>query len=224
LTALARNNEISIQSVFFAACAKVYGGFGQGASGGEDVVLGIYMANRSHLDNLSALRAPTLNLMPLAIRDVGSRSSLDVAKQIHQDLQDIGTAINSAVALWEIEQWTGVTVDCFVNFLKLPDTEVSVESNAGIKISNANSARLGERAEVISRSEADSFRLPEPLQSLPEMSAYKHSADIEATVRDGALDMGLFCPEALLRLAAAEEVLTAMRRTLIEVASEEDAI
>ncbi|OQO07881.1 hypothetical protein B0A48_06673, partial [Cryoendolithus antarcticus] len=217
LAALAREYDISIQSLFFAACAKVYACLGQAASGGNDVVLGIYMANRSHLDNLSSLRAPTLNLVPLAVRDVRSKSLLDSAKQIRRDLQDIGTTVNSAVALWEVERWTGVTVDCFVNFLKLPDAEESISGDADIRIEGTNDGRFEQRAEMISRPGSDEFAMPAPLQGLPEMRAYKHSFDIEATVRDGALDMGIFCPHALLGLKEAQVFVEGVRESLNEL-------
>ncbi|KAK6441335.1 NRPS protein [Oleoguttula sp. CCFEE 5521] len=231
LATLARDNDISIQSSFFATCAKVYAGLGQGVSGGEDVVLGIYLANRSHLDNLSSLRAPTLNLVPLAIRSAGSRSLLELAKQIHRDLQEIGTAVNSAVALWEIEKWTAVTVDCFVNFLKLPDAEEDSSGDVDIKLEEANDGRLEQRAGLISRPGSDRFTMPAQLQGLPGMRAYKvrlhscstsdyvtdfsqHSLDIEASVRDGALHMGIFCPDALLDLEEAQAFVGGVRESL----------
>jgi hypothetical protein len=57
---------------------------------------------------------------------------LESAIRIQSDLQDIGSVENSSVGLWEIADWTGVKVETFVNFLKLPEGDD--DSTGGIKI------------------------------------------------------------------------------------------
>jgi hypothetical protein len=73
------------------------------------------------LEGLLDLAAPTLNIVPLRVRDVVRRSIIDLAGEIQSDLQRIGHAENSCVSLIEIDEWTGVRLDTFVNFLRDPD-------------------------------------------------------------------------------------------------------
>jgi hypothetical protein len=45
----------------------------------------------------------------------------------------------------------------------------------------------------------------------------QHSIDIEMTVTDGKLDVGLFCPESMVSLERAEEALTEFKALLEKV-------
>lgn len=122
LSATAKRHGISIQALFFAAYARVHASVLQHVgTSTNDIILCIYLANRSHpLEGLPTLTSPTMNLVPLCIRNVFHTSLLDSAKTVQRDLHAIGSAENSGVGLWEILDWTGVRVDCFVNFLTLP--------------------------------------------------------------------------------------------------------
>lgn len=123
LFAIAKLHGISIQTIFFAAFAQAHAGLLSkfGVQMGKDIVFGIYLANRSHpIEGLATLASPTLNLVPLRIKDVLSTSVVESAKSIQQDLHALSTLENSGVGLWEISDWTGVVIDCFVNFLSLP--------------------------------------------------------------------------------------------------------
>lgn len=123
LFASAKLHGISIQAIFFAAFAQVHASILSkvGVQISKDVVFGIYLANRSHsIEGLPTLASPTLNLVPLRIKDVLSTSVVESAKSIQQDLHALSTLENSGVGLWEISDWTGVVIDCFVNFLSLP--------------------------------------------------------------------------------------------------------
>lgn len=123
LFAIAKLHGISIQAIFFAAFARVHASHLSkvGVQIRKDIVFGIYLANRSHpIEGLTNLASPTLNLVPLRIKDVLSTSVIRSAKTIQQDLHALSTLDNSGVGLWEISDWAGIVIDCFVNFLSLP--------------------------------------------------------------------------------------------------------
>jgi hypothetical protein len=116
-----------VQAIFLAAYAKLHSSSSHSTTStpqSGDAIFGIYLANRSHnLPGLPTMVAPAVNLVPLRVRSPASRSILDIAKTIQADLQDIGRVEHSCVSLLEIKEWTGVEVDVFVNFLKLPSAE-----------------------------------------------------------------------------------------------------
>jgi len=124
LEAAARRESLTLQSLLFATYAKIYDQLARRSPSqttGDDVVIGIYLSNRSHIDNLSDLRSPTLNLLPLLVRSASTTPLIESARQIQEDLQLIGTPENSAVSLWEIAKWTNMRLDTFVNFQRVPD-------------------------------------------------------------------------------------------------------
>ncbi|KAI9815347.1 MAG: NRPS [Pycnora praestabilis] len=135
-----RRQGLSIQTLFLAAYAKKHArlldSIHPHTQKEKDVTFGIYLANRSHTFRksnsdipLSDLAAPTLNLIPLHIKAPQHRPLIDVARAIQEDLGEIIKAENSCVSLYEIEEWAGCKIDCFVNFLKMPDP--SAEDPAG---------------------------------------------------------------------------------------------
>jgi amino acid adenylation domain-containing protein len=255
----ARRENLTLQSILFAAHARVYAKLArqtQPHTASDDVVLGIYLAGRSHIEHLPTLRSPTLNLVPLLVRDVSSTPLLKLARQIQQDLQAIGSAENSAVALWEIAAWTGVKVDTFVNFLRLPDTAEENENeqtngeNTVIRLGAIDDERLAARSHIVDPKndvgESVGFQVPKELSpredhaQTQDASAYlvsshaspncndvlartrtlipaplQHSLDLEATLTPaGTLDVGLFCPTAMLGLPEAEKLLEELRTEL----------
>ena len=157
---LARTHGVSAQAVFLAVWSRLYASLQPSnplsSTKNYDVVFGIYIANRSHLPNLDMATFPTLNLVPLRVRS-SSSDLIDVARQIQIDLREISTAENSAVSLWEIDGWTEgrVKLDCFVNFLSLPENEVEEDNEARevdprpVKVTEVNDHALRERREVI---------------------------------------------------------------------------
>lgn len=117
---------LSIQAVFFAAYAKVLASSNAtpntntATERARDVNFGIYLANRT--ETASEARPlttyPTLALVPLRVRlESEQEDILDVAERVQSDLHVISGPVNVAVGLWEIQAWTGVVVDSFVNFL-----------------------------------------------------------------------------------------------------------
>jgi len=78
-----------------------------------DLVMGVYHANRTLAP---VLAAPTLNLLPLLVRDP-FRDIKQVVREIQKDLLEIGGVDMVGASLEEIYNWTGVRVDVFVNLL-----------------------------------------------------------------------------------------------------------
>ncbi|KAG9255576.1 nonribosomal siderophore peptide synthetase [Emericellopsis atlantica] len=110
---------VGVQSLFLAAYAKVLLARGH-EGGGEEVVFGVYLANRQEDTSLDA-SFPRLNLVPLRVKATGPLES--VARRVQRDLSLIMSQGRAAVGLWEVEVWTGVRVTSFVNFLSLPDRD-----------------------------------------------------------------------------------------------------
>ncbi|KAK3109246.1 hypothetical protein LTR53_017708, partial [Teratosphaeriaceae sp. CCFEE 6253] len=171
LEGLARREGVTIQAMLFAAYARLYAGLAIAAENDQqdtprnrDVMLGIYLSNRSHLPDLDQLAAPTLNLVPLLVRSPLSSPLVEVAKQVLHGLAELGSARNSAVGLWEVAEWTGVKVDTYVNFLKLPERsegEGSEDKRGGdLVIKELNEKRTTEYSRVVEPVGADEFEVP----------------------------------------------------------------
>lgn len=124
LKALCSQNGISIQSVFLAAYARVLSTL----SGCNDVVFGVYLANR---DTEQDLLFPTLCLVPLRVRAARALDIVEVASAIQTDIFEVSRPENVNAGLWEIKEWTGVVVESFVNFLSLPEDESSKTKDKG---------------------------------------------------------------------------------------------
>jgi amino acid adenylation domain-containing protein len=161
LEAAARKESLTLQSLLFAAYARIYVQLSRRSSSrtdGDDVVIGIYFSNRSHIDNLSDLCSPTLNLLPLVVRSASTAPLFESARQIQEDLRLIGTPENSAASLWEIAKWTKVRVDTFVNFQRTPDLVddgVDVNGKAEYKLEVVEDDRLAARACVVDEENGD---------------------------------------------------------------------
>jgi amino acid adenylation domain-containing protein len=223
-----RKQGLSLQSIFFAAYARAYSYNTDPTA--EDVIIGIYLSNRSHLEDLSSLAAPTLNLVPLRVRCPTRTSLAELAKQIQKDLQAIGTPENSSVGLWEIEAWTGVTVDTFVNFVKVPDNDNddAAGKQAIVMDQEAEEHRTEKRSHVCDIA-GDNFIVPKELQHKVLEKTYKvsgcynsvsldvfthlsqRSLDIEATVADGALGIGVFGWEDMMDVEQAEGLIEELK-------------
>lgn len=169
LETLAKTSNLTPHALLFAAYAQAYARLAHTikADENDDVVLGIYLSNRSHTEHLPTLRSPTLNLAPLLIRAASTTPLLESAKRVQRDLQLIGRAENSAVGLWEIAAWTGVRVDAFVNFLRLPE-RMEDESQEGVsahgKLEAVEDERLAARSRVVEVGEKEEgFHVPRVL-------------------------------------------------------------
>ena len=117
---------VSFQALFFAAYALVHSrlrsSFGCPSEDLGEVIVGVYLANRSHNHRrLSKLLAPTVNVVPIRIPVRHEPSLLEAAIRVQGDLGKIRSIEHCSASLSEIYEWTDVRIDCFVNFLKLPD-------------------------------------------------------------------------------------------------------
>lgn len=222
-----RKQGLSLQSVFFAAYARAYSYNTDPTA--EDVIIGIYLANRSHLEDLSSLAAPTLNLVPLRVRSPTRTSLAELAKHIQKDLQAISTPEISSVGLWEIQAWTGVTVDTFVNFVKVPDNDDNTAMKQAIVMDEQAEEYRTEKRSHVSDLAGDGFVVPQELQHEILRKSYKvsdhrdsrssdvhtdfsqRSLDIEATVADGALGIGVFGWEDMMDVEQAEGLIEELK-------------
>jgi amino acid adenylation domain-containing protein len=139
LESFARQHGVSVQALFLTIYARLYAKLTRSPEKREiDVVLGLYLANRSSsIPGIESAAIPTVNLVPLRVRTPGQLSVAVAAQQIQKDLQNIGESTHSATSLWDISEWTGVKIDTFVNFLTLPEAreieERKEEAAIGIK-------------------------------------------------------------------------------------------
>lgn len=238
----ARIAQVTVQALLFAAYAKIYAGHASEEDNNGDVVFGIYIANRSHLPELDQLMAPTLNLLPLRVSSAKQSSLLENAKRIDADLRSIGSVENSTASLAEIEKWTGVKVDSFVNFLKLPEQEDSVhdaQNGSGeSKITETSDEWKDARSEIHELETADGFTMPPGLgnfeagpayqvssssinQSIPHVLTYlQHAVDVEMSMSGDNLSLGFFCLEDVFDLDTSEKVVTELTKELEDLAKE----
>ncbi|ROT43822.1 N-(5-amino-5-carboxypentanoyl)-L-cysteinyl-D-valine synthase [Sodiomyces alkalinus F11] len=216
---------IGLPSLLFAAVAKVLHGQGGGRRKDKDVVLGIYYANRNWNNDgddendhgLEAGSYPTLNLLPVKVSMEGSPSLMRVAEQIQRDLHLITSPVNATVGLWEVKDWTGVTVDVFVNFINTPleggrsdleTTWIEQVSGAGPDMEEAEDRA----AETTQTREWDSLCV----KKNAVRDAFPESVDVEASVREGALDLGVFGPESRISWVGVEELVDRIGLMLID--------
>ena len=84
----------------------------------HDVVIGVYMANRSFaIKGLDTVIAPTFNVVPLRIRSPDTKTIRQIATQVQGDLIELGDPEISMAGLWQIKEWTGLTINSFINIL-----------------------------------------------------------------------------------------------------------
>lgn len=124
ITRLCRANGVGLQALFFAAYAQFLAA--EAAKYGTDkpqrVVLGIYLANRAESNESGATVYPFLRLVPLRVVLKEGASLVDLAVEIQKDIHVISAPVNVEVGLWEVKDWTGITVHSFVNFLGVPSS------------------------------------------------------------------------------------------------------
>ncbi|KAF2733065.1 hypothetical protein EJ04DRAFT_495911 [Polyplosphaeria fusca] len=214
LHTLSRKHGLTMQSLFLAIIAKLYASL-TSTPPSADIVIGIYLANRSHpLPHLATAPIPTLNIVPLRVSAPQDIDLTDVAAQIQYDVQEMSSTQNACVSLWEIDLWTGVKIDICVNFLTLPDSprhEASVES---VVIEP-----VGMWEEGVSRVvplEHGHFEVPRELEaaSAHVTKSYLHAVDIEATISGGAMDVGFFAPEEMVGLSEGERFIEEVQAAL----------
>ncbi|KAL9072862.1 MAG: hypothetical protein Q9157_004942 [Trypethelium eluteriae] len=227
---IAKTRGIPLQAIFFALWSRLYASLSHrvdalSTTADYDVVFGVYLANRAHLPNLYAANFPTVNLVPLRVRSFASSNLLDVAKKIQDDLREIGTPENSAVRLWEIDRWTEgkVKLDCFVNFLSLPEEDgedgkaEEGNSRGAVKVREVSRESIGERKGV-GEPKGPHFVEPEELKGNLIKDSYLHSVDVEVALRKGGLDIGIFGSENMVEgIEGAERLVNNLKDLLVKL-------
>ncbi|TLD23897.1 hypothetical protein PspLS_06863 [Pyricularia sp. CBS 133598] len=202
---------VSFQALFIAATASVISApVSADETAVSDVVLGIYLGNRDDQDSDQLPYHPTLSLVPLRVRRASGATLFDVAVEVQRDLYSISDAGNAAVGLWEIQDWTGVQVDCFVNFLG----STLLDEQGENRLKFPEPVGEGKAPAGVARSDLH----PQNYHWLwenPVIDAFKDAVDIEAAFggKDG-LDIGVFGPGGMLRN---EEGATHVISRLVEV-------
>ncbi|KAH7356226.1 hypothetical protein BKA66DRAFT_428480 [Pyrenochaeta sp. MPI-SDFR-AT-0127] len=218
LEVVAREHGISIQSLVLATYAKLFATMTVNPNC-QDIVLGVYLANRSlPLEGIETAAIPTVNLLPLCVKTPLSRYVLEIAASIQSDLRDISNTSNISTSLFEINEWTGIKVDTFINFLTLPDTEEVMNSDEDAdNITIIPTAQWQNPVSRVSPAEDRSSEVSSEMRNEHVNSTYFHAIDVEATIRNGVLDMGIFAPTNMLSLEQGEKLAEDLRKELASI-------
>ncbi|KAH6843467.1 hypothetical protein B0I37DRAFT_437805 [Chaetomium sp. MPI-CAGE-AT-0009] len=189
---LCKERGVSLQALFFAAYAEFLASTAvkDGAEGPETVVFGIYLANRAE-SHPGASTYPFLRLVPLRVALRDKPCLFELAAAIQRDIHAISSPAHVEVGLWEIKDWTGVTVDSFVNFLA---ASPSVPDRRGVFQLELREARAG--GDPITHDELDGNfeELSREIASNPARDAFPASdaVDVEVSVQGDSMTIGAF--------------------------------
>ncbi|KAJ5170685.1 uncharacterized protein N7500_003468 [Penicillium coprophilum] len=238
----AKRQGLSIQTVFLAVYARVHlQEFGavetEDAGSHRRLNVGLYLANRSYsIEGLAESVIPTVNIVPLRLDDKISDSNdtlLEAARRIQTEINEISRPEYSGVSLVEIAEWTGVRIDTCINFLRLPEPESKAPGNGEAEFSLTAIQR--EEFEDLSGApflkndpieiNGNDLTPPGAAETSPGLQhpsastaatqpIFQPTIDVEAAIRNGQLDFGLFAPESRLDRDTAETVIGAMRREM----------
>ncbi|KXX82747.1 Hydroxamate-type ferrichrome siderophore peptide synthetase, partial [Madurella mycetomatis] len=210
LVKLCRDNGVSLQALLFAAYAEVLAASFAGTKS-EGVVFGVYLANRAEISAQGATTYPFLRLVPLRVTLTPGGTLIDVAAAIQQDIHDISSPVNVEVGLWEIKDWTGLTVGTFVNFISAGHSHNDDKDGAVLlqQVATPNA----ESAERHWKHAAVGHGLPPELSRNPVRDAYADAFDIEVSVEGDGLTIGAFGPGSL-GTARGTEIITNIVKVL----------
>ncbi|GKT59886.1 non-ribosomal peptide synthetase [Colletotrichum tofieldiae] len=216
---------VGLPALFFAATAKTLQQLQRefSVSESKEVVFGIYYANRSLAANLESTY-PTLNLVPLKVSLQHDLDILQVARRVQEDLHLISS--HSTVGLWEVKDWTGVEIDCFINFLHLDDESTEnlkqgdlafesvseaheIESFRHIIGSSDSSTRCSTRW-LKDNAVRDAFPVCVPSysdESKQRLTKQQDALDIEASINVGGMDIGVFGASTQVSETTADEMI-----------------
>ncbi|KAI0105047.1 putative non-ribosomal peptide synthetase [Nemania sp. FL0031] len=201
---------ISAQAILYAAYAKAFSKWLRERHPGNDsdCVFGIYLANRSGYPGIEEVPFPTLNILPLRVKDPLDRGVTEIAADIRKDIIEISKFEHSTANLQEIQRWTGVCIDTFVNILSRPDDPASADANSITleKIVEPDSLTLegADVSEYLASSSSRSLFPSVVTDSCPE------GLDVELALHDDVLDIGVFGPSSILSAAQASDMITAI--------------
>ncbi|GAP86763.2 putative non-ribosomal peptide synthetase [Rosellinia necatrix] len=170
----------------------------------SDYVFGIYLANRSGYPDVEAVPLPTLNIVPLRVRNPLSRSIIAIAADIQKDIVKISVFENSTASLWEVQGWTGVNINTIVNVLATPD-DLSFPAPHSVRLEKLpnNNSRALECDDV-----SGWLIAPDDNSLSPNMLAhsYPEAVDVELALHEKTLDLGIFGPSTILSAAQATDM------------------
>ncbi|KAK6216964.1 non-ribosomal peptide synthetase [Colletotrichum tabaci] len=209
---------VGLPALFFAATAKTLQKLPSGPSGPaepKDVVFGIYYANRSLAEDLEDTY-PTLNLVPLRVSLGPDADLLQVARSVQEDLHLI--ASHSTVGLWEVRDWTGVEIDCFVNFLHLDDESTGTLKRGHAKLEPVSDVKKFESPVLSPDSGGDTNKCSARwLKDNAVLDAFPDALDIEASINAGSMDIGVFGASTKVSETTAEELVGLLSSFLKEL-------
>lgn len=204
IQALSTQSGISLQSWFLAAYAKVLATQNNTPDNGS-VVFGMYLANRAAASDRLPQVYPTLNLVPLRVDSPVELPLSSVAKNIQRDIHQITSDGRSDVGLWEIDQWTGVQVKSFVNFLSLSDDTGFVENSVTVLSQEVTDNSYHPHVPAqFQAARQESFRV----------NGIPLAVDVEASVDKGRLAIGIFGSQQQISREAAVLVASSIADTL----------
>lgn len=217
LEALARRHGTSTQSLFLAVYSRLYATMTHTAKE-ADAIIGVYLANRSlPINDITSTPIPTVNLLPLRITSPLTHDVWQTAVRIQNDLQAISEPVNASASLFEICEWTGIKIDTFVNLLTLPGTveEEMNDEKEDERVKLMPFEQWGESVHRVVDVEGLILdRAPEVMHHGRVQNAYLHAIDVEATIRSGALDVGIFAPTSMLGLEAGQRLVEDLKKEL----------
>ncbi|KAK5657928.1 hypothetical protein OQA88_2477 [Cercophora sp. LCS_1] len=186
---------LSMQTLFFAAYAHWL--LTKFPTPSNEVVFGVYLANRAETDPHGQLPYPTLCLVPLRVK--AAETIVDTARAIKCGLLEISDPINAAVGLWEVKEWTGLVVNSFVNFLTSESFSASEggPTEAGIKLEKIDGLASGDYEFGF-----DGCAKPDELGRVVVEGAYVDSVDIEVKIDGDQMVIGVFGPGEKLSMGA----------------------
>ena len=183
-------------------------------------MLGVYLANRENAENLPA---PTLNVVPLRVRDATAPLP-DVARAVQNDLQSISEGARAWMSLARIAAWTGLSsIGVTVNFLAMPaeEDEPGEEQSMLVPVGDGNrDADEGYERVVEAPEPPGEGALGLGVENEEAMSVYRAGVDVEARVLNGGLGVGVFCGEDVKGL----DEVKALRGRLAQILEEAGGI
>ncbi|KAK3937945.1 non-ribosomal peptide synthetase [Diplogelasinospora grovesii] len=190
---------VSIQALFFAVYASLLASMKEPRP--RDVAFGIYLANRADDSTGEGSPYPTLCLVPLRVTVGDGPNAVQMAARIQADIQAISSSENVNVGLWEIQDWTGVVVDSFVNFISLPASQDGrgQAKPREVRPDNQETAPIVEHVPP-----------PSELANNTIRDAYPDPVDIEVALHDQAMTIGVFGPSHKLGEDGASHIISSL--------------
>ena len=120
----ARDLHISLQSVFLASWAQVHGNH----AASDNVSFSLWHSGRTgNVKDIERLAVPCANVLPFAVSGARRNDTIDLARQIQDDLQARSAVVEQS-RLIKIHEWVGIggspLSNVFVNIVKIaPDID-----------------------------------------------------------------------------------------------------